>query len=40
VKLLLDTHTFLWFVTNDPSLSVPVVSADAALDAYGVNRLW
>ena len=22
MKLLLDTHAFLWFVTNDPSLSV------------------
>src|SRR5258707_987577 len=23
MRLLLDTHTFLWFVLNDPQLSVP-----------------
>lgn len=27
MKLLLDTHSFLWYITNDPRL--PVVAADA-----------
>lgn len=50
MRLLLDTHAFLWFVTNDPKLSenaldaiaedIPIVSVDSALDAYGVQRRW
>jgi len=29
VRLLLDTHTFLWFVTNDPQLSENALDAVA-----------
>jgi PIN domain nuclease of toxin-antitoxin system len=25
MKLLLDTHTFLWWITDDPQLSVPAL---------------
>jgi PIN domain nuclease of toxin-antitoxin system len=35
MKLLLDTHTFLWFIAGSPHLS-----ADAAFDDYAVTRLW
>ena len=35
MRLLLDTHTWLWFVLGEQSLS-----ADVVLDAYGVQRLW
>lgn len=31
MKLLLDTHIFLWYITNDPKL--PVKFADAIRDA-------
>lgn len=27
MNLLLDTHTLLWFLTNDPNLSGPARSA-------------
>jgi PIN domain nuclease of toxin-antitoxin system len=27
VKLLLDTHTLLWFLTNDPALSATARAA-------------
>jgi PIN domain nuclease of toxin-antitoxin system len=30
MRLLLDTHAWLWFV----------LGGDDALDAYGVKRLW
>ena len=30
MRLLLDTHTFLWFVTNDPQLSENALDAVAA----------
>ncbi|MFM8728165.1 MAG: type II toxin-antitoxin system VapC family toxin [Planctomycetaceae bacterium] len=26
MRILLDTHAFLWFFTNDPSLSLPALS--------------
>lgn len=29
MKLLLDTHAFLWFVTDDPQLSAPAKAAIA-----------
>ena len=35
MRLLLDTHTFLWFVLNDPQLS----AAAAALIADPANRI-
>ena len=31
MKLLLDTHTFLWFVLNDPSLSL--IARDLIIDS-------
>lgn len=54
MDLLLDTHTFLWYVGGKPERdpfdrliiaqslteNMAVVSADQALDAYGVTRLW
>lgn len=36
MRLLLDTHTFLWFITDDPKLSV---SAETALRAEGNSAL-
>jgi hypothetical protein len=36
VELLLDTHSFLWFVLADLTL----VSNEALFDSYGVKRLW
>ena len=36
MKLLLDTHTFLWHADGDLS----VVGVDAAFDTYGITRLW
>ena len=45
--LLLDTHAFIWFVENDDTLvaqaithSLSLVSRDAILDAYPIERLW
>jgi PIN domain nuclease of toxin-antitoxin system len=49
VRLLLDTHAFLWFLLDDPQLSptaqaaiedIPLISADPVLDAYGTTRIW
>ncbi len=50
MKLLIDTHTFLWFVDDSPQLSVDaknLLESDvdlllrvASFDAYGVNREW
>jgi len=52
MKLLLDTHALLWFVSNHPDLSPTaaqligdpinqkIVSADTAFDPYGVQRMW
>lgn len=50
MKFLLDTHSFLWFVTDDPLLSerargliaeqMPVTTADPAFDLYPVCRCW
>jgi len=32
VKLLLDTHAFLWFITDDPKLSATAKAAIADAD--------
>jgi len=52
VRLLLDTHAFLWLIFDDRdpfdrllvaqaiSEQMPLVSVDPALDAYPVTRLW
>lgn len=32
MRLLLDTHAFLWFVTNDPKLSENALDAIAEPD--------
>jgi PIN domain nuclease of toxin-antitoxin system len=37
MKLLIDTHAFIWFIDDDPRLSR---STDAAFDAYQVTRYW
>ncbi len=35
MRLLLDTHTFLWAITDDPMLGpLTLLSADAAFAAY------
>lgn len=51
MRLLLDTHAFLWLILDDRDLferllvaqatceETPLVSADPALDAYPVTRL-
>jgi PIN domain nuclease of toxin-antitoxin system len=36
MRILLDTHTFLWFITADPRLSSPAQQALAA----GSNQLY
>ena len=36
MNLLLDSHAFLWFVANDPRLSI---AAKAAIEAP-TNRKW
>jgi PIN domain nuclease of toxin-antitoxin system len=36
MKLLLDTHTFLWVVTDDPALSKPARERILAAD----NEVW
>jgi PIN domain nuclease of toxin-antitoxin system len=36
MHLLLDTHAFLWFITDDPALSVQARSAIAD----GENEVW
>ncbi len=44
MRLLLDTHSFLWFVLNDARLSPTaraLIEAPANdFDTYGVQRLW
>jgi len=52
VRLLLDTQAFLWFIAGDDRLSNQaraliedegnerLISVDAALDTYGIRRLW
>jgi PIN domain nuclease of toxin-antitoxin system len=42
LKLLLDTHALYWYVEGDPRLveRMPIASGDAALDSYGINRIW
>lgn len=36
MRLLLDTHSFLWMITDDPALSVAARDAIAAAD----NEVW
>ena len=42
MNVMLDTHTFLWFmlVAQARIENMTIVSADDALDAYGVQRAW
>ncbi|MHB0887334.1 hypothetical protein [Acidithiobacillus sp.] len=52
VSLLLDTHVLLWAAMEPQKLSAPIlellenpktsllVSADVALDLFGINRRW
>ena len=50
MRLLLDTHTLLWFLADDPFDHViaataiveelTLVSVDVAFDRYGLERLW
>jgi len=49
MRLLLDTHSFLWFIAGSDKISVaardliegmPIVGADGAFDAYTVTRMW
>jgi len=45
MKLLLDTHTFLWFIAGDARLPPRVreliePSGTSVFDAYNVQRLW
>jgi PIN domain nuclease of toxin-antitoxin system len=50
MRVLLDTHAFMWFVQGADRLSKvargaieeaePLLSVDAVFDAYGVNRIW
>jgi PIN domain nuclease of toxin-antitoxin system len=43
MKLLLDTHTVLWFyliVAQAIVEGMAVVSADPKLDGYGITRIW
>lgn len=49
MKLLLDSHSFLWF-NRDPFdrlliaqalvEQMPIVSRDPEFDAYGITRMW
>jgi len=52
MRVLLDSHAFLWLVTDAPNLSAKAkalfldaenrifLSADEILSEYGVERLW
>jgi PIN domain nuclease of toxin-antitoxin system len=40
MKLLLDTHTFLWLVEESPKLSATAAAAIAKLPPYGIPILW
>jgi PIN domain nuclease of toxin-antitoxin system len=42
VRLLLDTHASYRYIEVAQLLveGISIVSADSALDAYGVTRLW
>jgi len=37
MRLLLDTHAFLWWVADAPELSK---SVDTTFRKYGVKRIW
>jgi len=50
MRLLLDTHVFLWFIGGDAALSplivaqgqaedIPIPSRDPAFDDYAIRRL-
>ncbi len=32
MRLLLDTHTFLWFILDDPQLSATAIGVDTQFD--------
>jgi PIN domain nuclease of toxin-antitoxin system len=42
MRVLLDTHTFLWFIAGSPMLSQRAKTCieDAAFDSYQIERLW
>jgi PIN domain nuclease of toxin-antitoxin system len=42
VRLLLDTHAFLWFVFDDPRLTSRAAESieNASIDALSVASLW
>jgi PIN domain nuclease of toxin-antitoxin system len=43
MRYLLDTHTFLWFISADPALPPPVrvrIEAADALRYFSVGSLW
>lgn len=46
MKIIIDTHTFLWFINDRLLIAQSIVedlliaSIDKAFDAYGVNRIW
>ena len=40
MRLLLDTHAFLWFVLNDPLLSSNARNLIADPNNEPVKRLW
>ena len=41
MQVLLDTHTFLWWIDESPKLSdVAIVTADPLIVAYPVETLW
>lgn len=41
MRLLLDTHTFLWWVTDNGHLeNLPIITADPQIHNYTVNIIW
>jgi PIN domain nuclease of toxin-antitoxin system len=43
LKLLLDTHTLLWWITDDPRLQAPVIAAIESPDSevwVSIVSLW
>lgn len=52
MRLLLDTHTLLWWLSGSDALSIParaaiidannevLVSNEQPFDRYGLSRLW
>ena len=37
MKVLIDTHTFLWWNLND---ALPILTADGDIARYAVDILW